>query len=247
MCRRKSGTLIFGLLFSLFMVASAKSQSNLVEECQSADVNSLESSSLVEAVKICTEALETPGISFNTTAELLMNRGVAFRNAGTLDLSLIDLNKSVEMAPQSTNNLRMRAWTLRMMGRLVDALNDYDRVLKMEREFQGLLSRCNIFIELGKFSAALADCQESLSTNRNPDSLFMTAFLYDKLAVPNLAVPLLQEAVGRDDAEARAFLLLSEIVATRGDKELATRLVNDGLKMHPKDQSLIERLAEIAK
>ena len=247
MGRRKNGTWLFGLLLSLFMFASAKSQSNLVEECQSADVNSLESSSLAAAVKICTEALETPGISSNTTAELLMNRGVAFRNAGTLDLSLIDLNRSVELAPQSTINLRMRAWTLRVMGRLPDALNDYDRVLKMEREFQGLLSRCNILIELGKFPAALSDCQESLNTNRNPDSLFMTAFLYGKLKVPNLAISLLREAVERNDAEARAFLLLSEIVAQKGDKEQAIKLVSDGLKMHPRDQSLIDRLAESAK
>jgi tetratricopeptide (TPR) repeat protein len=247
MGRRKSRTLLFGLLLSLFMFASAKSQSKLVEECQSADVNSLESSSLAAAIKICTEALATPGIPSNTTAELLMNRGVAFRNAGTLDLSLIDLNKSVELAPQSTIHLRMRAWTLRVMGRLSDALNDYDRVLKMEREFQGLLSRCNILIELGKFPVALADCQESLNSNRNPDSLFMTAFLYNKLEVPNLAIPLLHEAVGRDDAEARAFLLLSEIVAKKGERELAIKFVKNGLKMHPNDQSLIDRFAEIAK
>jgi len=136
---------------------------------------------------------------------------------------------------------------LRMKGRLSDALSDYDRVLKMEREFQGLLSRCNILIELGKFPVALADCQESLNSNRNPDSLFMTAFLYNQLEVPNLAVPLLQEAVGRDDAEARAFLLLSEIVARKGDKEQAIKLVTDGLKMHPKDQPLIDHLAEITK
>ena len=247
MSGRKGVALVIVLLLSLMMLATAKGQSNLVENCKSANVDSRESGILVAAIKVCTEALATPDISPATTANLLMIRGVAFRNAGALDLSLSDLDKSVEMAPQSATNLRMRAWTLRVIGKLPDALNDYDRVLKMEREFQGLLSRCNILIELRNLPVALADCQESLNSNRNPDSLFMTAFLHEKLGAPELAIPLLQEAVGRDDAEARAFLLLSEIAAKKGDKELAIKIANDGLKMHANDQSLIDHLAEIAK
>jgi|GEM_PF-6944002 len=135
------GCLRYGLLFfglsCCVLIGPAKAQSNPVKDCQSADVDSLQNSDVVSTVKICTEALASSGNSPSTIADLLLARGVAFRNAGALDLSLEDLNKSVELAPQSSSHLRMRAWTLREMGKLPDALRDYDRVLKMGREPQG--------------------------------------------------------------------------------------------------------------
>jgi|GEM_PF-4621102 len=100
---------------------------------------------------------------------------------------------------------------------------------------------------MGELPRALADCEESLEAYRNPDSLFITAFIHDKLDAPDQAIALLQEAVARNDAEARSFLLLSQIVARKGDHELAINIVKDGLQKYPKDELLIDEQAKLAK
>lgn len=247
MYRCKHATLLLGFLTCLSTSVSAQSHLESVQACRSADVNSLESNILVAAVLSCTEAMTAPSLSHKETAELLMFRGVALRNAGELNRSLEDLDRSVKLDPNSSRNIRMRAWTLRVMGRLQEAAAEYGRVIKIDREWQGLLSRCNIYIELNQLRPALSDCWESLNLDRNTDSLFMTAFLNEKLGDPEAAIKLLQEAVGRADAEARAFLLLSEILAGKGEKDQAVEIAKDGLRKHQEDKDLANHLTNVSR
>jgi tetratricopeptide (TPR) repeat protein len=225
----------------------SQSDTRLVQACIDTNVDSHDASILAGSIKICTEALDTEGLSAERMAKLLLNRGVVFRNAGSFELSLADLDRAVELDPSAVQILRMRGWTLENMNRLPEALDVYDRALKMEKEPQGLLSRCVVLMGLKKFSDAQPDCEESLGKERNTDSLYLTAYANYILRSDTRAKELLTEAIQRKDAEQRSFLLLGKLLHETGKDELAIGVLKLGLTSYPDDKELLKKLEEISK
>jgi tetratricopeptide (TPR) repeat protein len=225
----------------------SKAEPSSVMACNEADTNTKDQSRLNYAISICTEALAESGLPNETIADLLVSRGVAYRNAGNLNGSLDDLNRSVELNPASAANLRMRAWTLRMMQKFRQALEDYDHALSLDREWQGLLSRCDIYMSNDQFSAALKDCEESLALDRNADSLFMTGYINYQEKSYVRARELFEEAITLQNPEARAFLFLSIVSGDQNDKASAVNAAKLGLEAYPNDSDLKSRMDQLSR
>ncbi len=213
------------LILALFLAGSRPllASSDIVENCRDANTGPASRFVLLGTVLLCSQALAEDGLSQYDQGEMLMSRGVAHRHLGNLENSLADLEAAVRIDPGTALNHRMLGWTYRLLGRLEQARIQYGKALAINREYQGLLSRCDISMSERKWVMAKNDCEESLTLDRNPDSLFMTADIHTRLGADALAVPLLEEAISRDDSEARAFALLWCIHKRNGRSQLAER------------------------
>ena len=123
-------------------------------------------SQLNAAISVCTRVLGRNDLSPNTRAELLVHRGVAYRNVGDLDKSLTDLGAAQDLTPDDPWVSRILAWTYREMGRLVDAEKEYGRALTLEPHPQAYLSRCFVRYDMKKLEDALPTARRRTASIR---------------------------------------------------------------------------------
>ena len=172
----------------------------------------------------CTEAL-LRDLHPDARIEILINRGVAFRNLGDLRHSLEDLSEAVRLGGANANAIRMRAWTLRLMKRQVEAEQLYTRALALEPEWQGYLSRCVVRLDLQKLEEALRDCEQALKLQRSADSVFFTAFALFQMGRLEQALPLAAESNAMDESLPQFPILLADIqLGLNMDSEAVTTL-----------------------
>src|SRR5262245_43631736 len=85
-------------------------------DCMSISVNTEDAPQLSAAISVCTSALGRNDLSANTRTELLVHRGVAYRNVGELNKSLADLSAARDLAPAAPSVLGMMGWSIRQVG-----------------------------------------------------------------------------------------------------------------------------------
>jgi hypothetical protein len=71
--------------------AAAQTETASSSECPSISVNTEHAPQLNAAISVCTRVLGRNELSPKTRTELLLHRGLAYRNVGDLDKSLADL------------------------------------------------------------------------------------------------------------------------------------------------------------
>jgi tetratricopeptide (TPR) repeat protein len=161
----RGGVIFFGLASAVFAGGDTDralaDSAELARTCMSRDADSGETAELSRVVRDCTNALAVPMADEEARSAILVHRGVAFRNLGDLESSLADLSEAVRLSSMNAEALRMLAWTQREMNRLDEAEANYDKALSIEWHWQGLLSRCVVRIDLGKFSRAIVDCEQA--------------------------------------------------------------------------------------
>jgi tetratricopeptide (TPR) repeat protein len=215
--------------------APAQTETAPSSDCLGISVDTERASQLSAAISVCTRVLGRNDLSPNTRAELLVHRGVAYRNVGDLEKSLADLGAAQDLTPDDPWVSRMLAWTYREMGRLVDAEKEYGRALKLEPHPQAYLSRC--FVRK-KLEDALADCEKAHGVDPSEDSTYLTGLLYRKLGRLSSALALLEGAIGTPIESGRIYGLLAEIYESNGRPDDARHLRQQGKRKFPKDKDL---------
>ncbi|HEY7083764.1 MAG TPA: tetratricopeptide repeat protein [Hyphomicrobiaceae bacterium] len=218
--------------------AAAQTETEPSSDCMNISVDTESAPQLNAAISVCTRVLGHNDLSPKTRTELLVHRGVAYRNVGDLDKSLADLGAAQDLTPEAPLVSRMLAWTYRQMGRLVDAENEYGRALKLEPHPQAFLSRCFVRYGMKKLEDALADCVKAHGVDPSEDSTYMMALLYRKLGQTSSAQPLLEGAIGTPIESGRIYGLLAEIYESSGRPDDARHLRQKGQRKFPKDQNL---------
>lgn len=115
-----------------------------------------------------------------TNVMLLSNLGMIRHYAGNDSLALATLTMAHDAAPLSVTILANRAAVLTSMGRVAEAVDDYDCIELLDSTYSDTyLYRGLIRLYSGNFEDALADLQkrEKLSPH-NEDSLFAMASFY---------------------------------------------------------------------
>src|SRR5262249_46030491 len=158
--------------------ATAQTETASSSDCLNISVNTDRAPQLNAAISICTSILGRKDLSPKMRTELLVHRGVAYRNVGDLTKSLADLGAAQDLTPGDPQVSRMLAWTYREMGRLAEAENEYGRALKLEPHPQAFLSRCFVRNDMKKLEDALADCETAHGVDPSEDSTYQTARLY---------------------------------------------------------------------
>src|SRR5262245_22656786 len=161
--------------------AAAQTETASSSDCLGISVDTERAPQLNAAISVCTRVLGRNDLSPKTQAELLVHRGVAYRNVGDLSKSLADLGAAQGLTPGDPQVSRMLAWTYREMGRPAEAEEEYGRALKLEPHPQEFLSCCYVRYDMKKFQDALADCETAHGVDPSESSTYLTALLYRKL------------------------------------------------------------------
>ena len=104
-------------------------------------------------------------------SELYNNRGVSYRLTGDLENSMKDLNRALELDPDSLTALINRNSTAQDLGDPALALQDLNRVLQLDPDSAfAYNSRGNLYVSLGMTTEALEDYERAIQLD--PD-LFM--------------------------------------------------------------------------
>jgi tetratricopeptide (TPR) repeat protein len=209
-----------------------------VRLCLDQTVDTDDKGKLSAAIKACTIVLEYKSLASAQRADALIHRGVAHRNANSLDKSLSDLLEAKSLTPTNAHASRMLAWTYRTMHRNSEAENEYDRALRLEPHSQAYLSRCVVRIDLKLYEKAISDCEIAYRMNVNEDSVFFTGWLYARLGRQADAMHILEPAIGGPMKSGRIYSELAEIYGTVGRDSDAKRLREQAHKLFPNDPSL---------
>ncbi|MET0651830.1 MAG: tetratricopeptide repeat protein [Hyphomicrobiaceae bacterium] len=130
----KSMTAAAMLTVVLASIAPVGAQTEIASssDCLNISVNTEHAPQLDAVISICTRVLGRKDLSPEMRADLLVHRGVAYRNVGDHHKSLADLSAARDLAPNDPRVSRMLAWTYREMDRPAEAEKEYDRALKLE-------------------------------------------------------------------------------------------------------------------
>ena len=219
--------------------AAAQTETASSSDCLSISVDTERAPQLNAAIRVCTRVLGRNDLSPKRRTELLVQRGVAYRNVGDLNKSLADLGAAQDLAPGDPQVSRMLAWTYREMGRPAEAEKEYGRALKLEPHPQAFLSRCFVRFDMKKLEDALADCERAHGADPSEDSTYLTARLYRMLGRPSSALPLLEGAIGTPIESGRIYGLLAETYESNGRPDDAHRVRQQGQRKFPKDKGLM--------
>ena len=115
-----------------FAPVAAQTETASSSDCLNISVNTEHAPQLHAAISICTRVLGRNDLSPKTRTQLLVHRGVAYRNVGDLNKTLADLGEAQDITPGDPQVSRMLAWTYREMGRPAEAEKEYERALKLE-------------------------------------------------------------------------------------------------------------------
>jgi tetratricopeptide (TPR) repeat protein len=200
----------------LASIAAAQTETASSSDCISISVDTQRAPQLNAAISVCTRVLGRNDLSPKMRTELLVHRGVAYRNVGDLDKSLADLSAAQDLTPGDPWVSRMLAWTYREMGRPAEAEMEYGRALKFDPHPQAFLSRCFVRFDMKKLEDALADCERAHGADPSEDSAYLTARLHRMLGRPSSALPLLEGAIGTPIESGRIYGLLADIYESNG-------------------------------
>jgi tetratricopeptide (TPR) repeat protein len=216
----------------------------VVEACLSQANGPADPGTLKTTVTVCSLALQSTALSDPERVTALEHRGVAHRNAGSLDKSLADLQAARKLVPDQASVARMLAWTYRSMGRMAEAEAEYDAALKLDAHWQGYLSRCVVRIDQKDYAKALDDCEKAHTLQPSEDSTYFTGVLYAENGRPADAIRLL-EAATKAPADAavasgRVYGVLAAIYTAAGKAADAKRVAAEGRKRFPADGELTQ-------
>jgi tetratricopeptide (TPR) repeat protein len=218
---------------------AAQSETASSSECLDISVNTVNAPQLNAAISICSRMLGRNGLHPKTRAQLLVHRGVAYRNVGDFNKSLEDLRTAQDLSPDDPQVSRMLAWTYREMGRSAEAEKEYGHALTLKPHPQAFLSRCFVRYDMKKLEDALPDCETAHGADPSESSTFMTSLLYRVLGRPSSALPLLEGAIGTPMESSRVYGLLAEVYETIGRPDDATRIRQQGQRKFPEDKGLL--------
>ncbi|MFQ6554120.1 tetratricopeptide repeat protein [Aestuariibius insulae] len=196
------------------------------------------------SVEVCTELLETKGLERSERDEALTNRGIAFRELGDFQRSILDLKLSVSSS-RNTFTMRMLAWTYREAGDLEAAERLYTEVLAEDDHPQGWLSRCVVRQDMERYQDALGDCKQALRREGdNLDTVYFTARAFSFLDQSGRALPLTEQGMSLAPHDPRHLTEHVWALHQLGRTKEARQKARAGLERFPEDPDLLSFLEQ---
>lgn len=83
------------------------------------------------AIYYCSRAIQSGELETGDVVVALLNRGVAYKNTGNLEMAVIDYSSALEIAPDDALLYSNRANAYRELGRPTEGLQDINRALEL--------------------------------------------------------------------------------------------------------------------
>ncbi len=122
-----------------------------------------EGNSPSEGVLLCSEAIETRGLSQDNLAITYSNRGNSFYDLGQYDRAITDYDVALDLSPDDPVTLSNRGAAHLELGNNASALADLNEaILQYPENSVALTNRCWIHAVGGRYELARFDCDEAL-------------------------------------------------------------------------------------
>ncbi len=116
-----------------------------------------------QGVLLCSEAIESRGLSQDNLAITYSNRGNSFYDLGQYDRAIIDYDVALDLSPDDTVTLSNRGAAHLELGNNDLALADLNEAILLYPENPvALTNRCWIHAVEGRYELARFDCDEAL-------------------------------------------------------------------------------------
>ncbi len=86
------------------------------------------------AIYYCSRAIQSGDLEQGDMVVALLNRGVAYKNTGNLEMAVVDYSSALEISPNDALLFSNRANAYRELNRPVEAMSDINRSLELNPE-----------------------------------------------------------------------------------------------------------------
>ena len=206
----------------------------------------LTADNLVLTIAVCTDAINSLEPESESLGVAYLKRGVANRNLGNFDQSVIDLEQSLKILKQNASVMRMLAWTYREMDRTDEAEDLYTDALRIDDHWQARISRCVVRTDLQRFSDALSDCRIAAekyaiaddAEGPNIDIAFFTAHALNGLGRYDEAYEAAVSEIKHADVNGRLYFQALTALWNGDRREEVPALLREGLQRYPDDPDI---------
>ena len=191
-----------------------------------------------EAIACFQEAMRTEP-SNPQNVMLLSNVGMIQHYAGEDSLALHTLSEARAIAPASVVILKNRAQVLTDVGRIDDAMKDYDLLLSMDSTYtDGWFGRATLNLLLSRYDMAEADAVKLLSLQ--PDNLqgkYLLALIFSNTGRPAEAIPMFTALIN-DEPQASLYADRALCRLQLDELQDASDDIARGLELNPAEAEL---------
>ncbi len=86
------------------------------------------------AIYYCSRAIQSGDLERGDMVVALLNRGVAYKNTGNLEMAVVDYSSALELSPDDALLYSNRGNAYRELNRPADAMNDINRSIELNPE-----------------------------------------------------------------------------------------------------------------
>lgn len=127
--RGMRSAVILAALFGSISTASAdgvEDNNNCYEQFRGGDMKL--------AIYYCSRAIQSGDLERGDMVVALLNRGVAYKNTGNLEMAVVDYSSALELSPNDALLHSNRGNAYRELGRPQDAMSDINRSIELNPE-----------------------------------------------------------------------------------------------------------------
>jgi tetratricopeptide (TPR) repeat protein len=118
------------------------------------------------AIYYCSRAIQSGELEQGDVVVALLNRGVAYKNTGNLEMAVIDYSSALEIAPDDALLYSNRANAYRELGRTAEGLQDINKALELNPENpSAFYVRGLLFESIGDAASARLDFLRAYDLN----------------------------------------------------------------------------------
>jgi tetratricopeptide (TPR) repeat protein len=117
----------------------------------------------------CTAIIDDPATTDVDRSTALDNRSIGLMIAGKHEEAIADLNRSLEIIPNSARALNGRAWTLFRWKNTTEGMDDVNRALEIDPTFAAAWdTRAHMYQMLGNFEKAFNEYEAAVGFGGEP-------------------------------------------------------------------------------
>ncbi len=219
----------------------AQEWSDAAQECYQAEGDP------IQAVTVCTLAIDEGGLTVDSLAITFSNRGNSFYDLGQYERAVDDYNMALELAPGDPVTLSNRGAAHLEMGDNELALADLTEALRLYPDNPvALTNRCWIHAIEGRYELAQFDCDEALGLEPlDPIALASRAYVLMQLGDLEGAQRDADLAVRFGEFLWQAHFYRGLAYEAAGDLTVAAENYGRAAELAPDEPGVRQKLAEI--
>ncbi|MEQ9519639.1 MAG: tetratricopeptide repeat protein [Parvibaculum sp.] len=128
----KQTAIAFGLVLNLVMCVAliAPASANAIDDNTDC-YEQFRGGDMKLAIYYCSRAIQSGELETGDVVAALLNRGVAYKNTGNLEMAIADYSAALKLSPDDALIYSNRANAYREQGRVEDALNDISKSISL--------------------------------------------------------------------------------------------------------------------